>query len=308
MTVLRFLGGKGGVGKTTLAAAVALRSARAGLRTLVVSTDPAHSLGDVLGTGLGEEPKVVAPLLWAAEASGEAQVGRRVARIAEDAAAAVPREVLPAVRSHLARAAQSPGTVEAALLDRLTELVEQVPAVFDRLVVDSAPTGHMLRLLTLPELTTPWIEGLARQRARARGTDRMFAGLLGGSAAEPDPLLARLHERRDRMAVLRERLRNDAGVHLVVVPEPVVWAETARALDTLDDAGIPVGAAVVNRVVPAGETGLLATRRAGQREVLDAVRARLGAAVEIPLLAAGPVGVDALGRVIEELERAGWEA
>lgn len=306
MSELRFLGGKGGVGKTTLAAATALREARRGLRTLVVSTDPAHSLGDVLAADLDDSPRAVAPGLWAAEISGEAQARRRVEQIVADAADAVPREVLPAVRAHLARAVDSPGTVEAALLDRLTELVDRVPADFDRLVVDSAPTGHMLRLLTLPELVTPWIEGLARQRVRSRDTDRMFAGMLGHGEEAPDPLLARLHARRDRMAGLHARLRSDAVVHLVVVPERVVWAETLRALDVLDDAGITVGAAVANRVVPAGETGLLAARRAAQTEVLDAVRARLGRTVEIPLLPEGPTGLDALGAVLDRLVDAGW--
>ena len=302
MRSLRFLGGKGGVGKTTLAAALALRDAGRGLRTLVVSTDPAHSLGDVLDVALGDAPRAVAPGLWAAEVSGEAQARRRVARIVADAAESVPREVLPAVRAHLERAVTSPGTVEAALLDRLAELVAQVPGEFDRLVVDSAPTGHMLRLLTLPDLVAPWIEGLARSREQARDADRMFAGMLGHRADDPDPLLERLHARRDRMAALRARLRADAAVHLVVVPERLVWAETQRALAALDEAGIPLGTAVVNRVVPAGETGLLAVSRAAQDEVLAAVRARVGTAVEIPLVADGPTGTEALTRLAADLE------
>jgi arsenite-transporting ATPase len=304
--LIRFLGGKGGVGKTTIAAAAGLLEARRGLRTLVVSTDPAHSLGDVLGVELGEEPRPVREGLWAAEVSGEAQARRRVAAILADAADAVPREVLPAVRAHLQRAVESPGTVEAALLDRLGELVEQVPDTFDRLVVDSAPTGHMLRLLTLPELVAPWVEGLVRQRERARDADRVFAGMLGRGADEPDPLLRRLHARRDRMARLHGRLRAEAAVHLVVVAEALVWAETQRALEVLTAAGITVGGAVVNRVVPGGGTGLLAAQHAAQAGVLAQVRERFPGAVEVPLLAAGPVGADALAGPAELLERAGW--
>ncbi|MBW0090045.1 TRC40/GET3/ArsA family transport-energizing ATPase [Pseudonocardia sp. KRD-184] len=302
---LRFLGGKGGVGKTTLAAAVAVLDAGRGQRTLVVSTDPAHSLGDVLQEGLGEEPREVGTCLWAAEVSGEAHARRRVAQIEADAAEALPPQVRPAVREHLARAVDSPGTVESALLDRLGELIELVPARYDRLVVDSAPTGHMLRLLTMPELLTPWIEGLARQRERARGTDRMLAGLLGRHE-EPDPLLVRLHRRRERMAGLRDRLRADAAVHLVVVPERMVWAETLRAVDALDRAGIPLGAPVVNRVLPAGGTGLLEERRAGQQQVLDAVLERFPAAAQVPLQAGEPAGVAGLRGIAELLERAGW--
>lgn len=304
-TRLRFLGGKGGVGKTTLAAAAAVLDAGRGLRTLVVSTDPAHSLGDVLEVALGEEPREVAPGLWAAEVSGEAHARRRVAQIEADAAVALPPQVRPAVREHLARAVDSPGTVESALLDRLGELIEQVPARYDRLVVDSAPTGHMLRLLTMPELLTPWIEGLARQRERARGTDRMVAGLLGRKE-EPDPLLVRLHRRRERMAGLRDRLRTDATVHLVVVPERMVWAETLRAVDALDRAGIPLGAPVVNRVLPAGGSGLLEERRAGQQQVLDAVLERFPVAAQVPLQAGEPAGVAGLRGIADLLEPAGW--
>lgn len=179
----------------------------------------------MLATELGEVPRHVAPGLWAAEISGEAQARRRV-------------------------------------------------------------------------------EGLARQRVRSRDSDRMFAGMLGRGDAGPDPLLAKLHARRDRMSGLHLRLRADAVVHLVVVPEPVVWAETVRALDVLEGAGIAIGAAVVNRVVPAGETGLLAARRGAQAAVLDAVRARFAATVEIPLLPEGPTGLAALGTVLDLLAAA----
>jgi arsenite-transporting ATPase len=287
MTAVRFLGGKGGVGKTTMAAALAMSQAGRGHRTLVVSTDPAHSLGDVLATPLGEEPAEVAPGLWAAEVSGEAQARRRVAEITEDAEQALPREVLPAVRRHLARAVDSPGTVEAALLDRLTGLVEQVGTRWDRLVVDSAPTGHMVRLLSLPALLTPWVEGLARQRERTRSVDRMASGMLGRADEAPDPLLDRLHARRRRLEWMRERLREDSLVHLVLVPEHLPLAETLRAADTLVGAGMRLGTLIVNRVVPEGETGVLAGRLAQQTEVLQRLRERFSASdmVHVPLLA-----------------------
>jgi hypothetical protein len=168
----------------------------------------------VLDAPLGDEPCPVAPGLWAAEVSGEAQAVRRVARIVDDAAESVPREVLPAVRAHLERAVASPGTVEAALLDRLADLVEQVPMEFDRLVVDSAPTGHM-----------------PASRARSR-----------------------------------------------------TWSHHGSRVSCV-------------RGCAPGEAGLLAAGRAAQHEVLEAVRARVGAALEIPLLADGPTGPAALSRV-----------
>ncbi|MEY7971240.1 ArsA family ATPase [Saccharomonospora xinjiangensis] len=307
MLLIRFVGGKGGVGKTTLSAAFALSRARRRERTLVVSTDPAHSLGDVLGRTLGDDPVEVWPGLWAAEISGEAQARRRVEQVAEDARHAVPADVLPAVERHLARAAESPGTVESALLDRLTDLVGQVGHRWDTLVVDSAPTGHMLRLLTLPALLTPWIEGLARQRARAAGTERLVAGMIGDTAEqEPDPLLRRLHARRDRMEWMRTRLTTDALVHLVVVPERLPLAETIRAAESLGDAGLRLGAVLVNRVLPPDDPGLLGRRIEQQTEVLRELERHFPGetVVRLPLLAGALTGVGELAALADLLDAA----
>ncbi|KMS83514.1 ArsA family ATPase [Prauserella rugosa] len=303
MLLIRFFGGKGGVGKTTLAAAFATAQARRGVRTLVVSTDPAHSLGDVLDTSLSEEPRAVADDLLAAEISGENQAERRVAEVLEDARHAVPREVLPAVERHLRRAVDSPGTVESALLDRLTGLVERTGRDWDLLVVDSAPTGHMLRLVSLPELLTPWIEGLTRNRRRARDIDAYADGLLGerGAREERDPLLERLHARRRRLDNLRHRLRTDARVHLVLVPERLPLAETERAADRLAEAGLPLGAVLVNRVAADAESGVLARRRGQERAVLARVRERFADVVTVPLLPGALAGVEELAEPAEWL-------
>ncbi|WP_183654676.1 TRC40/GET3/ArsA family transport-energizing ATPase [Prauserella isguenensis] len=310
MLLIRFFGGKGGVGKTTLAAAFAVRQARRGVRTLVVSTDPAHSLGDVLGATLSDEPRPAGESLLAAEISGERQAGRRVAEVLEDARHAVPREVLPAVERHLRRAVESPGTVESALLDRLTDLVERTGKDWDLLVVDSAPTGHMLRLLSLPELLTPWIEGLAHNRKQARDVDRFADGLLGQAGAQRDPLLERLQSRRQRLEALQARLRADARVHLVLVPERLPLAETERAADQLTEAGVPLAAVLVNRVASGEESGVLARRRDQEHTVLARVRERFGGdgasgVLTVPLLPGdltGAAGLDEAGAWLQPLD------
>ena len=302
-----FFGGKGGVGKTTLAAAYALLLAGRGDRTLVVSTDPAHSLGDVFATRLGDEPAQIEPGLWACEMDGEKAAQRRVEQVASEAEEAVPREVMPAVERHLERAATSPGTVESALVDRLTDLFDAVPDDWDRLVVDSAPTGHMLRLLSLPALLTPWIEGLVRQREQARGTQRMLSGLLGraGGSQGADPLLERLHARRARLERFRGRLFDETTVHLVLVPERLPLAETRRAAEALGEGGLTLGPAVINRVVPQDATGLLAARRERQEGVLAEIRRDFGDGIEVPLLAGELTTREELAEVARFLGRAG---
>lgn len=303
-----FFGGKGGVGKTTLAASYAVLLADRGERTLVVSTDPAHSLGDVLETPLGDDPADLGGGLWACEIDGESAARRRVEQVADDAREAVPREVMPAVERHLERAAASPGTVESALMDRLTDLLDQVPVRWDRVVVDSAPTGHMLRLLSLPTLLTPWLEGLVRQREQVRGTERMLSGLVGRADTGEDPLLRRLHDRRARLERTRDRLLRDSTVHLVLVPERLPLAETERAARALTDGGLTLGPLAVNRVAPPDASGLLADRARQEAGVRAEIRKRFGGhgLVEVPLLRSEPTGRSGLVDVAGILAGAGW--
>lgn len=247
---ITFIGGKGGVGKTTVAAAWALRRADAGERLLLISTDPAHSLTDALETDLDDRPAEITPHLWVAEPDADAALHRRVKQVTDDAYAAVPREIMPAVQRHLERAAAGPGMTESALADLLIDYMSEVPTTWDRLVVDSAPTGHLLRMLDLPALLTPWVRGLARQRERSLRSDRFAANVVGADQPDElaDPLLERLHHRRQRLEAAAERLRTEAVVHLVTLPRRMVLAETLRAARSLDDGGLTLGTVIINQV------------------------------------------------------------
>lgn len=274
---LVFYGGKGGVGKTTLAAAHAHLLARQGASTLLVSTDPAHSTADLLGATLGNEPREVARHLAAVEIDAEADARAYVARIKDDARAVVSPEAMPGVERHLDLALHSPGTVEGALLDRLVDVMASCPQPYERIVFDTAPTGHTLRLLALPELLTGLVDGLVRQRERVAGAERMLRNLAGDDAPADDPVLRRLRDRRTRLREARTRLLEDAAFRLVLVPERLPIEETARAMDTLATHGIHVEEVVVNRVLPAEATGaFLAERRAQQEEYLAEIDRRLG--------------------------------
>jgi arsenite-transporting ATPase len=289
---ITFVGGKGGVGKTTLAAARALALADAGLRVLVMSTDPAHSLGDALEADLSDEPAEVAPRLWACEPDAEAAVRRRIAQVAEDARRAVPTAVMPAVHRHLEQAGSSPGMAESALADLLIDRMEEVGDRWDALVVDSAPTGHLLRLLHLPALLTPWVVGLTRQRERANRAEA-FADVVGGTRSpgeDDDPLLRRLHARRHRLERTSARLREDAAVALVTVPRRMVLAETERAVAQLVEAGFALDRVVVNQIPPEGAAG------PDTAAALAATRERFAAqgTVEVPLQDTEPTGAGRL--------------
>jgi arsenite/tail-anchored protein-transporting ATPase len=301
---VQLVGGKGGVGKTTTAAALATAAAGEGQRTLLVSTDPAHSTGDLLRVRLGDGPTEVTSGLWAVEIDASATARAHVERVRADAHRLVGSEVRATVDRHLDLAMQGAGTLESAVLDRLAELLVAEADRFDRVVIDTAPTGHTLRLLAMPELLRGWIGGLVRQRERVRGLDRAVANLAGDPVASDDPVLGRLRARADRLTALRRRLLEDAVVHLVCLPERLSVEETVRAEATLRDAGLTVGAVVVNQVIPdTAEGGFVASRREQQREHLADIDRRLGhrQVVHVPQLphdVRGPDDLDAVRRAL----------
>jgi arsenite/tail-anchored protein-transporting ATPase len=272
---LIFFGGKGGVGKTTLAAAFATLLAGGGEKTLLVSTDPAHSTSDVLGAKLSREPTELEENLFGVEIDAAADAAAYVERVKEDAHGSVSPEVLPAVRQHLDLAKTSPGTEESALFDRFVDLIALSPGEYERIVFDTAPTGHTLRLLTLPALLTAWVEGMVRQREKVAGMERMLRNLAGEEGSDEDPVLNRLRERRDKFHHARHRLLEDANFYLVLIPERLPIEETSRTLDTLTENGIEVGGLVVNRVLPdVSEGAFLRARLEQQSEYLDEITAR----------------------------------
>jgi arsenite/tail-anchored protein-transporting ATPase len=278
-----FFGGKGGVGKTTLAAAAALHSADSGLRTLLVSTDPAHSAGDALGVELGAEPRAVLPGLWAMEIDPEAEAERYIEEVKQRVREVTSPRLVAEVEREIDVARVSPGSQEAALFERLAELMPLAGVEYDRVIFDTAPTGHTLRLLSLPELMTVWIEGLARRRRKTNALGRMWrtvAGAAAGSEADADPVLDALERRRDRFRTARALVTDPAvtAFLFVVIPERLPILETRKAVQVLERHAIPIGGVLVNRVLPvAAAEPFLARRRKRQGAYVDEIRTTFSA-------------------------------
>ena len=311
MRVLLFTG-KGGVGKTTLAAATAARLAAAGRKALVVSTDPAHSLADALAAPLTSAPAEVDGGLYAAQIDARALVDHSW------------RELRGHLRTVLAGAGVTdlaaeeltvlPGVEELLALAEVHRLARTGP--WETVVVDCGPTAETLRLLALPGAFAGYLERLFPTHRRVvRG---LLAGLAGTGSAErwdaTADALGRLAEALDGLRGLLLDQRT-TSVRLVLTPERVVAAETRRTLTALAVQGVAVDGLVVNRLVPeptATDTGQAAawlrTRRAEQDEVVAELRAAAdlvglpGPAVRVVgHLAAEPVGLPALLAVADQL-------
>lgn len=238
-----FLGGKGGVGKTTLAAGMALGLAGAGEETLLVSTDPAHSLSDLLDRPLGNRPRQVMANLYACELDPEQARDDYLATVRENIRRFTQPEFLVEAERQVNLAGRHPGVMESALFEALCRLLDEAPAP-DRIVVDTAPTGHTLHLLTLPESMRGWTDALlARQSSNETGQ--------GGPAETRRWQQARdvLEARRALFERTRERLTDpDRSAFLLVVNDDRLSVrEGERARATLQEAGVSIPALLVNR-------------------------------------------------------------
>jgi len=252
-------GGKGGVGKTTMAAATALASARDGTATLVVSTDPAHSLSDTLDTAVPDEPARVREdiPLYAAEIDPEQALADspfgEESPFSESGALAG----LPGGDAVDPFSGSMPGSDEAAAVRLLVDFFEDPR--FDRVVVDTAPTGHTLRLLELPELLDSMVGKLLTLRERLGQAMDTFTDAFGDDV-DPANGTERLRAFADRIERLRTALRDPdrTDFRVVMVPEELSVRESERLLDRLAAFEIPVGTVVVNRVMqdPAEVTDL----------------------------------------------------
>ena len=262
-----FFGGKGGVGKTTCAAAVALAASREGQRVLLVSTDPAHSTSDIFERRFTREEREILPNLHGLEIDADFEAGRYIAEVKEQVTKMFSPAMVGAASRQIDLAAAMPGVGDVALFDRLTTIVAARNSAYDLVVFDTAPTGHTVRLLQMPEMLRTWIDALTAQRRRAVERDAITRDDSGEDA--PDPIVAALERRRDRLDAVRRRLveHRDTSFVLVLIPERLPIEETSRAAGALAEAGIEVGAVVVNRVLPEGLGGEFYAARLRQEDV-----------------------------------------
>ena len=308
-----FFGGKGGVGKTTVSCAYAQKCADAGVETLVVSTDPAHSVSDVFDQQFGDAPESVEGIdgLSALEIDPDEEVTAHLDDIRNRLSDQVSASMVNEINKQLEMAHQTPGAYESALFDRFVEVMRNSDP-YDRVVFDTAPTGSTLRLLGLPEFLESWVDRLMHKRRQS--IDLFEKAAVGNNeprrVMDGDPVLARLQERKEFFEFAGGALREDAAFFLVLNPDQLSVNETERAIADMDDEGLAVRGLVANKLTPSpddDENGrgarYLRDRVETERERLDHVRESLSP----PLLAeiqsrTREVKGDLLTEVADELD------
>jgi arsenite/tail-anchored protein-transporting ATPase len=301
--------GKGGVGKTSVAAATARRCAAAGMRTIVLSTDPAHSLSDSFETELGPEPTEVGPRLFGQEVQAQQEMERHWEAVQDWLGELLAQRGVDQISAE--ELTVPPGMDELFSLLQIKSHHETEE--YDAIVVDCAPTGETLRLLSFPDVASWWLEKVfpweKRVVAAARPFARTFLDVSLPSEAVFDDVQRLVHNLVAMNGILRDR--SSTTLRLVMNPDRMVIHEAMRTFTYLNLYGYLTDAVVVNRLFPEDvDGGYFSAWREVQQEHMELVRSAFS---PVPILCApffeqevlGPGMLDRLGDELFSEQAAG---
>ncbi|HEY6761467.1 MAG TPA: TRC40/GET3/ArsA family transport-energizing ATPase [Baekduia sp.] len=262
--------GKGGVGKTSVAAATARRCAAAGLRTVILSTDPAHSLSDSLETPLGPEPVAAGDLLWGQEVSAQDEMERNWAGVQDWLGDLLIARGVDRISAE--ELTVPPGMDE--LFSLLAIKRHHESGAYDAVIVDCAPTGETLRLLSFPDVARWWLDKVFPQQGRILDAARPFARAVLDVSLPGTEVFDDVQRLVRNLIAMNEILRDNehVSVRLVMTPDRMVVDEARRTFTYLNLYGYLTDAVVVNRVFGAEVGDYFGAWRDRQQAQLEAVR------------------------------------
>jgi arsenite/tail-anchored protein-transporting ATPase len=295
--------GKGGVGKTSTSAATALRCAEMGLKTIVISTDTAHSLADSLEKTIGPEPVELYPNLWAQEVDARYSMDKYWGRVQQYMVALFSKQGVNNIVAE--EVTILPGLEEGAHLLWINKYYQD--KAFDVLIVDAAPTAETLRLLSLPDVTRWWFEKVLTLARGASKFLRPIGKILrrNDDNMPDDDAWSQVEQLFATLDSVRKLLSDPevASVRLVVNPEKMVIKETQRTYTYLNLYGYATDAIICNRIIPeAVNDPYFAMWKANQVENIKFIGEAFG---ELPMLRAPLFGQEVTG--LEALRRLGKE-
>jgi arsenite-transporting ATPase len=290
------------VGKTSVAAATAVRCAGAGYRTLVMSTDPAHSLGDSFDVELGSEATKVAENLWAHEVSSLHEMQRHWAKLHEYAVEVFATQGLDEVLAD--EVANPPGMDEVASLMWIKHYAQR--AEHDVLIVDCAPTGETLQLLTFPDAAMWWLDKIYPWSRRAMRVARPVLQPMMGMPLPSDEVYASLKDLLMDLDGMRKILTDPeiTTVRIVLNLEKMVVKEAKRAYTYLSLFGYVTDAVIVNRLLPGELHDELFQKwqQIHRRYQVEVERSFAGIPIfNVPLFDSEVVGAAMLARMAQEI-------
>lgn len=252
MSKILFFGGKGGVGKTSCSSAFAVSKAGQGYKVLLVSTDPAHSTSDLFNMKIGPKIITIKENLDALEIDPQKEADNYIREIKGNMSRIVSPIILDEMNKQLDAARVSPGSHESALFDKMVQIINETSEHYDFIIFDTAPTGHTVRLLSLPEMLGAWMDSLLKKRRNTMALKRMTDRIKGHKESEEDPIIKILTRRKENLEKARSIMMDEDNLGFVFVmnAERLPIEETKKAVQLLKKYKIPVKYLVVNRILP----------------------------------------------------------
>jgi arsenite-transporting ATPase len=225
-----------------------------GLKTLLVSTDPAHSTSDIFEKNITDTISNIMPNLDAIEISGEKESKLYMDSVRKSLKNVVSTVIVKEINKQIDAASVSPGTEEAALFDKMIDIITEKVKDYDRIIFDTAPTGHTVRLLTLPELLGAWLETLISKRQKSVSLMSManHNGYADKSEAEKDEVIKILKRRLDKINLAKKIMMDEKKLSFIFVinAEKLPIDETVKAINILEKYNISVDGIIVNKILP----------------------------------------------------------
>lgn len=307
-TTFVFIGGKGGVGKTTVSAATALWFARKGKKTLIISTDPAHSLSDSFERNIGYNPTPIAENLEALEIDPDMAMQEYQAKMKEQQALnpGMGGIDMGMMQEQMDMASMSPGIDEAAAFDKFLQYM--TTDEYDIVIFDTAPTGHTLRLLSFPEMMDSWVGKMIKIRRQVGSMAKAFKNIMPfmGDEEEEDRALEDMEETKKQIREARGIMADPerTSFKTVITPEEMSIYESERAMEALKKNNMLTDGVIVNQIQPEeADCEFCQARREIQEKRLEMIKEKFGNQViaEIPLLNHEVKGMEELKKIGEIL-------
>ncbi|MCS7127539.1 MAG: arsenical pump-driving ATPase GET3 [Thaumarchaeota archaeon] len=301
--------GKGGLGKTTSSAALAYAAALSGKRVLCFSTDPQASLSDIFERDIfGKGEVEVARNLYVVEIDADAKISAYIAEVKQRIRDMYKLEEIPAeIEAYIDSSVAEPAMYESATYDAMADYLAR--GDYDLYVFDMPPFGHGIRMLTMADVLTSWVEKLTEVREKAREYDEIASRLKGERLIKEDEILNELKAIKDKLTTFTDFMRDKtkSAFFMVMTPEMMSVHDTERALQAFRSIGLTLSGIVLNKVLPkelgSNPSPYISYRYKQQEAVLKVIEEKFGDLVvaAIPMFPREPKGLEGLKEVAKHL-------
>ncbi|MEM1948713.1 MAG: ArsA family ATPase [Candidatus Caldarchaeum sp.] len=305
--------GKGGLGKTTCSAALSY-AVSSSKKVLCFSTDPQASLSDIFEQNIfGKGEVEVRPNLFVVEIDADTKIARYIEEIKQKIRDMYKMEVPPEIESYIDSSVAEPAMYESATYDAMAEYL--AAGNYGLYVFDMPPFGHGIRMITMADILSAWVEKLTEAREKAREYDEIARRLKGEKLVKEDEVLTELYDIKKKLTTFTDVMkdREKAAFFMVITPERMSIIDTEKALEMFKSVGIELAGIVVNKVLPPEMTSnpspFIANKLKQQKECMTEIMDKFGKLVIsiIPMFPREPRGIEGIAAVSKHLMSGGIE-